>query len=347
MNDSLINAVSLYMQGETTTLTSLAGGIAKANPTSEDFEASAVLLYTQKAVTAVRKTMPLDHSIIGFDGAHIIIQCKNPNHPHQAVPVHGNSAWLRGPKNSDAVVPDFPSLFAVNPALKIKRCSMCEEETKNPLIEYRPVCRAHQCILPASMECPQCKEGPSLFALDGRSITLVRREPTAAVYECPMHSIYSVGHRAKNHGCPHCAEYANIVTYGSTLKRTDWDALKRLKDATYTTVRKYLRKAAYHTSLGPQKIAMIRDLTLRCFDYQNNMHLLHIFPSQSFIEGAWLVDHTKHFAFSDSNQEYLMPHPQDLIDPVGEQFAVLMDEANVACDSQWRTAHYMRHKELI
>lgn len=347
MNEKMINLVSQYLKGNVLPLQSRAGAIANANPTVEDLEAAAILVYSQKAAEAVRKIIPLDHHISGFDGAQISIQCENPNHPAQAVRVYGNLSWLQGPKQKKDPIPVFPSLFAVSPALKLKRCQYCEEEAKNPLIEYRAVCRAHQCVLPASLECPECKSGPSLFALDGRSITLVRREPTAAVYECPLHGVYSVGHRAKNHGCTQCAEYHNIATYGSTLKRKDWDELKRLKDASRDTVKKHLRKAPYHTSLGPQKIAMIRDLVLRCFDYHNNMHLLHIFPSQEFIEGAWLVDHEKHMAFSESAHEYLMPMPADLIDPIDSNTAVLMNRANVLCDSQWRTAHYMRHKEYV
>lgn len=346
MEKEIIELVSRFMRGDRNPLESRANAVANANPTDADQENNAIKGYAERAIVTIKKTMPFDHHISGFDGTGIQVQCSNPSHPSQTVPVYGNLAWLQGPKQKKETIAVWPSLFAVNPAIKIKACQLCEEERRNPLVEYKAVCRAHQCILPASMECPECKSGPSLFALDSRSITLVRRDPTAAVYDCPMHGVYSVGHRAKNHGCIECAKYKAIAAYGTTFERSNHEALKRLKAHAYPIVCKHLRRAKYDPALSPYKISLIQALVKRCYDPNNNMHLLHIFPSEAFIEGSWLVEHQKHIAFAEAAQEYLMPRPQDLIDPIGGQKAVLIEEATILCDSQWRTAHWSRHKEF-
>lgn len=345
MKEETIALVAEYMRGNPRPLISAAGtAVSTVDAEQEALELYATLDYAEQAVKYIKKTMPLDHQISGFNGLEISIQCSCANHPPQTVPVRGNMAWL--PKNK--TWHPWPSLFAVNPAVKVKECHLCEEERKNTSIIYKPVCRYHQTILlGADLACPECKTGPSLFALDGRSITLVNRGPATALYDCPMHEEYSVGYRARSYGCPACASYREIVAYGSTLPRNNGDELRRVKTVAEKHVAKYLRKAKRHERVNPHKVAMIDALVKRCFDPNNNMHLLHIFPSEAFINGEWLLDHQKHFAFSESAQEYLMPRPQDLIDPIGGQKAVLMNEAIVLCDSQWRTAHWSRHKEFV
>lgn len=348
LNEETISLVSRYMQGDTLPLS----GRALRESSDGQHELMWVKNYAEAAVTYIKKTMPLDHHISGFDGNEIKVQCSCPEHPHQSVPVRANKAWLpklakdeSGKRREWHITPSF---FAIAPATKIKPCSFCEEERTNTAILMRPVCRYHpDVVLKADLVCKECAGGVNLLCLDGRSITLVNRGAVTTAYKCPMHGDYSVGHRANDHGCPTCNSYDGITAYAATLKRSDIDEIKRVKAIAERMIKKYLRKNIYHPAIGPQKIAMIRELVKRCYDYKNNMHLLAVFPTSKFIHGEWLRQHQPPGTLPKSMNEYLMPFAQDLIDVDGSDKVSMIDTANVACDIGWRTAHWSRHKEFI
>lgn len=344
MEKTVIDLVSAYVQGDTISLS----GQALLNASQDNYELMWVKNYAEAAVSYIKKTMPFDHHISGFNGQEITVQCSCPEHPPQSVPVRANKAWLPKRKKTEGEWAEYPSLFAVAPATKIKPCPHCETERANTAILMRPVCRYHpDIVLKADLVCKECMSGANLVCLDGRSIELVSRGAVTTAYKCPMHSDYSVGHRANDHGCPECISYQGITAYAATLKRNDTDEIKRIKAIASKMLTKHLRKNIYHPSLGAQKIAMIRDLVKRCYDYQNNMHLLPIFPTVDFVHGEWLVAHKQPVSLPKSMNEYLMPHPQDLIDAAGHNKVSMIDTATVGCDVGWRTAHWSRHKEFI
>lgn len=348
MEQSVIDLVSAYVQGNAGPLM----GRAARDLQKDDFELLWVKSYAETAVSYIKKTMPFDHHISGFDGLEITVQCSCPEHPHQSVPVRANKAWLpKLAKDENGKPREWhicQSLFAVAPATKIKPCPHCEAEKANTAILMRPVCKFHpDIVLKADLVCRECEGGGNLLSLDGRSITLINRGAVTTAYKCPMHGDYSVGHRANDHGCQTCISYEGITAYAATLKRSDIDEIKRVKAVASKMLAKYLRKNIYHPSLGAQKIAMIRALTKRCYDYQNNMHLLAVFPTAEFVRGEWLMEHKQQLDLPKSMNEYLMPFAPDLIDAGGHNKVSMIDAANVACNVGWKTAHWSRHKEFV
>lgn len=344
MDKETIELVSRYMQGDTLPLS---GRALRLRVEKESHELSAIVQYAEAAVGYVKRTMPMDHHISGFDGKEISIQCSCPEHPAQTVQVRSNAAWLPKKKKDDKWA-IWPSLFSVAPATKIRECIHCAEEKSNPAIIMRAVCRYHKdTLLKADFKCPECLGGAKLSAIDGRSITVVSRGGVTTTYKCPMHGDYSVGHRANDHGCQTCNSYEGIVGYAATLERRNVKEIKRVKAIADRMLAKHLRKTAYHPSLGAQKIAMIRDLVKRCFDPNNNMHLLPVFPTVAFVYGEWLVAHEQPATLPKSMHEYLMPFPTILVDAAESNKAAMMDDAYVACDTAWRTAHWSRHKEFV
>lgn len=322
----MVNPYVEFLLGNERPLLSLARGHIAANrvATPEEEEALAALDAMHALKAHLDTSKPVGYKVVGFEKNHLHIACPD-DHPPLIFPLYSHKLALR---------------------VKIA-CPLCTKAEGNPNVIVGFLCRHHpDVILKRGLRCPKCEDNGLATALDGSKIELLNTGRLRQ-YNCPMHGNFEIPCQRQKVECPTCNSLRGVNDYAATFTRTDREQLKRLKDSAAPIVRAALKKTVRNKQLSPQKIAMINALVKRCFDYDNNMHLLHIFPSEEFIEGSWLVGHTKHIAFSESSHEYLMPLPQDLIDPLDGQKAVLMNTASVLCDLGWRTAHWSRHKEYV
>lgn len=310
----------------------LLGFAHKANaenrvPTEEEAEALAAL----ESLTALKEYlsthMPISYRVSEYKSGHIHITCPDAEYGHPPI-----------------VLPLYSNKLA--PRAKIV-CPHCTKAKANPNVIVGFLCRHHpDVILKRGMHCPKCETSGVATALNGGKIELVNTGRLRE-YNCPLHGNFELPSQRQKVECPTCQSLDGVNAYAATLRRDDKEAIIALKARAKPVIKHALKHGNRHDLLSPHRIALIDNLVKRCYEPEDNLHLLHIFPTTTFIFGKWLVPHVRDPNVPASYHDYLLPLPRHLVDAAESNQTVLMDEATVACDRQWRTAHWSRHKEFI
>lgn len=274
-------------------------------------------------------------SVQSFDGQFVAIGCGR--HPPMHIPV--TNIRVRVPTDETLTETTMKDAYCLPSKLPKLFCKDClQERQQESLVQYGQrtvVCTRHQnTLLDERGVCEKCETQKPNKALNGESIRFVSADKTLSHYTCPMHGDFSRGHRAKP-ACPTCHSVDGIAHYAQSVGYGNNEELLRLKSLLAALSIKPPK------DMEPHKRKMLRDFIARLLDPANNMHLLHIFPTEAFIKGDWLREHQSMPSTSKGRMEYLMPSAQARVLPE----VALLEKADVFWGENYSTAHYHMHLE--
>lgn len=301
-------------------------------------EAVGALRTAQAIATRLETGLSPAMSVQSFDGQFVGIGCER--HPPILLPVIGIK--VRVPTTEKMTKHTMESAYSLAAKLPDLFCKDClQERQQESLVTYgqRTVtCVRHKnTLLDERGVCEQCNAQSTNTAINGEPIRFISSEKNLSHYTCPMHGDFSRGHRAKP-VCDICHSITGISTYAQSISfndKAELHRLKRLMAALPKSMREPPKEMVSH------KRKLIKDFMKHLLDSENNLHLLHVFPTEALIKGDWLAEHVSLPTSATSHMEYLMANTQARVLPA----VALLESAEVFWNRDYRTVHHNLHRE--